>query len=143
MKDIYAWVPWFHNLARRIADDGRPLLIELAKTVHWYEDRSKSPPLLNYGDENLDPFSFFNYLAGRSYRRENRARIYPSINQVAGTPDLPPLDRADAFLFPASPSVAALFHNRGDGRPDLLWSLFRSAVSAEFRECRIGCRIRG
>lgn len=112
MKDLYAWVPWFHSLAQRIANGGKPLLIELAKTTHWYDDRSKSPPLLNYGDENIDPFSFFNYLAGRSYHRANRVRIYPSINQVAGTPEFQSLDRDDAFYFPASPSVAALFHDR-------------------------------
>ena len=129
MKEIYGWVPWFHSLAQQIADGGKPLLIELAKTVQWNEDPSKSPPLLNYGEENVDPFSFFNYLAGLSYRAGNRARIYPSINRIAGTRGLPPLDRGDAFIFPASPSVAALFNNRGRGRPDLLWSLFRSAVS--------------
>ncbi|MCY3842030.1 MAG: AAA family ATPase [Acidobacteria bacterium] len=129
MKEIYAWVPWFQSLAQRIADGGEPFLIELAKAVPWKADGSE-PPLLKYGDENIDPFSFFNYLAGLSYRAENRARLYPIIDkQIAGAPDLPPLDRDDAFLFPAAPSLNALFHNKGNGRPGLLWSLLRSAVS--------------
>ena len=129
MKEIYAWIPWFRSLAQRIADGGEPFLIELAKTVPWKADGSE-PPLLKYGEENIDPFSFFNYLAGLSYRAENRTRIYPTIHeQIAGAPDLPPLDRDDAFLFPAAPSLNALFHSRGDGRPALLWSLLRSAVS--------------
>ena len=130
MKEIYAWVPWYRSLAQRIAEDGQPLLIELAKTVPWKPDGSE-PPLLKYGEDNVDPFSFFNYLAGLSKgsRPENRARIYPSINRIAGTRDLQPLDRDDAFIFPAAPSMNVLFHNEGDGRPDLLWRLFRSAVS--------------
>ena len=130
MKEIYAWVPWFQSLAQRIADDGKPLLIELTMKVHWKADGSE-PPLLKYGEENVDPFSFFNYLAGLSkgQRAENRARMYPSISKIAGIPDLQPLDCDDAFIFPAAPSMNALFHNEGDGRPDLLWSLFRSAVS--------------
>ena len=131
MKEIYAWVPWFQSLAQRIAEDGKPLLIELAKTVPWKKDRSEPPLLLN-GEENVDPFSFFNYLAGLSKgegRAENRKRIYPSISRIAGTPDLEPLDRDDAFDFPASPTLNALFDKEGGGRPGLLWSLFRSAVS--------------
>ena len=56
MREIYGWVPWFHSLAQQIAAGGKPLLIELAKTVQWNEDRSKSPPLLNYGEETLIPF---------------------------------------------------------------------------------------
>ena len=129
MKEIYAWVPWFQSLAQRIADGGEPFLIDLAKAVPWKVDGSE-PPLLKYGDENIDPFSFFNYLAGLSYRAANRARLYPIIHmQTAGAADLPPLDRDDAFMFPAAPSLNALFHNKGDGRPDLLWKLLRSAIS--------------
>ena len=70
----------------------------------WKADGSE-PPLLKYGEENIDPFSFFNYLAGLSYRAENRARMYPIINRMAGTPDLQALDRNDAFMFPASPAI--------------------------------------
>ena len=128
MKGIYAWVPWFQSLAQRIARDGQPFLSELAKTVPWKADGSE-PPLLKYGAVNIDPFSFFNYLAGLSYQLKNRARMYPSISQMVGTPDPESIDRDDAFMFPASPTINALFHNEGEGRPELLWSLFRSAAS--------------
>ena len=55
MKEIYDWVPWFRELARKIAEGGETYLIEKAKQVNWGED----PSLLRYGDEGIDPFSFF------------------------------------------------------------------------------------
>ena len=116
MKGIYAWVPWFQSLAQRIARDGQPFLSELAKTVPWKADGSE-PPLLKYGAVNIDPFSFFNYLAGLSYQLKNRARMYPSISQMVGTPNPESIDRDDAFMFPASPTINALFHNEGEGAP--------------------------
>ena len=128
MKEIYDWVPWFQNLAQRIAEGGEQFLIERAKMVAWHRDGSL-PPLLKHGDENIDPFSFFNYLAGRCHIAKNRARIYPSIDEHFGTPGLKPLDLDKRFIFPASPTLNALFHDRGKGDPDLLWALFRNAVS--------------
>ena len=128
MKEIYGWVPWFRKLAQNVAEGGKHFLIERAKKVAWNQN-GDSPKLLQHGDENIDPFSFFNYLAGRSGTSANRARIYPCINELFGTPDLDHLDRDEAFIFPASPLVTALFHDKGDGAPDLLWDLFRDAVS--------------
>ena len=63
MKEIYAWVPWFQELADKIAEGGETYLAEAAKRVGWRDDGDK-PPLLKHGDENIDPFSFFgNYIA--------------------------------------------------------------------------------
>ena len=53
----YSWVWWFRELAQNIAaDDGRGLLADKAKHVFLPSD---DPPLLKYGDDNVDPFSFF------------------------------------------------------------------------------------
>ena len=128
MKEIYDWVPWFKKLAQTIAEEDEDFLIERAKRVDWNLDGGTCP-LLNYGDENIDPFSFISYLAGRSYRTANRLRIHSSINELFGTPKLEHLALGEAFFFPAAPSINALFHNRGDGDPVLLWDLFRRAVS--------------
>ena len=128
MKAIYDWVPWFKSLAQTIAGEGKDFLIERAKKVPWNQD-GDDPPLLKYGDENIDPFSFINYLAGRSYRKANRLRIHPSINELFGTPELEYLALDEAFAFPSSPTINALFHDQGDGDPTLLWDLFRRAVS--------------
>ena len=128
MREIYDWVPWFKKLVQTIAEEGEDFLIERAKKVEWFPD-GRTPPLLKYGDKNIDPFSFISYLAGRSYRRANRLRIHPSINELFGTPELEHIALDEAFFFPAAPTINALFHDRGDGDPVLLWDLFRSAVS--------------
>ena len=71
MKEIYDWVPWFRELAEKIADGGERDLIDKAKRVAW-SDNDKAPPLLRYGDDNIDPLSFF-YTAKRvAWRLEQR-----------------------------------------------------------------------
>ena len=82
---------------------------------------------MKHGDENIDPFSFFYYLAGRSDTAENRRRIYPSIDEFFGTPNLECLDRDEAFYIPQSIRSWS-FHQSGEGNPGLLWDLFWSAV---------------
>ena len=47
MKEIYDWVPWFQELAGKIAEGGEAYLIKKAKQVKWGGD----PSLLKYGDE--------------------------------------------------------------------------------------------
>ena len=126
VKEIYAWVPWFKELAQIVADGGKDSLVKRAKEVQWTPD-GEDPPLLKYGDENIDPFSFFYYLAGRSHTAENRRRVYPSIDAFFGTPTLQCLDRDEAFYIPASIRSWS-FHQSGEGNPGLLWNLFRSAV---------------
>ncbi|MDD9981703.1 MAG: AAA family ATPase [Gammaproteobacteria bacterium] len=128
MKEIYGWVPWFRNLARRIDEGGPELLIERAKRVEWKEDGSEAP-LVRYGDENIDPFSFFYYLAGHSSSARSRAWIYPRISKhfEVSTPEH--LDRDEAFIFPTPNLVNVLFHQDGTGNPQLLWDLFRQATS--------------
>ena len=128
MKEIYGWVPWFRKLAQIVAEGGKHFLIERAKKIDW-NPKGDTPPLLRHGDENIDPFSFVSYIASRSGTAANRARIYPSVNEFFDTPDLEHLDLDDAFIFPASPLVNVLFHDQGAGDPDLLWRLFRNAVS--------------
>ena len=126
MKEIYAWVPWFKELAQIVADGGKDSLVKRAKEVQWTSD-GQNPPLLKHEDENIDPFSFFYYLAGRSDTAENRRRIYPSIDECFGTPNLECLDRDEAFYIPQSIRSWS-FHQSGEGNPGLLWDLFWSAV---------------
>ena len=128
MKEIYDWAPWFRNLARRIAEDGPESLIERAKRVQWREDEREAP-LLMYGDENIDPFSFFYYLAGHNAWAKSRARVYPSIAEHFQAPDPQHLDRDEVFGFPTPNLVNVLFHDEGRGNPTLLWKLFRQAAS--------------
>lgn len=128
MKEIYAWVPWFQELAGKIEEGGEEYLAEAAKKVAWRDD-DKKQQLLNFGDENIDPFSFFYSLAQRNQDRRSRKRIYPSIVKEFNMEHQPPVEADDGFIFP-TPSYRAkvLFHNNGHGNPNLLWRLFRASV---------------
>ena len=127
MKEIYDWVPWFKELAKKIADGGEKYLAEKAKMVDWRDDGAESP-LLKYSDDNIDPLSFFYTLASQSNGQASRARVYPSVAhafQLDRTPNLVP---DDLFIFPTPPRLNTLFHYKGSGDPPLLWRLFRHAV---------------
>ena len=127
MREIYHWTEWFSELAGKIAEGGEGFLIERAKRIAWKADRT-DPSLLLYGDENIDPFSFFYSLAGLAQSQESRNRIYPSINENFNINTSLPLDCDDAFIFPTPDPRNLLFHSNGNGDPQLLWHLFRDAV---------------
>ena len=129
VKEIYDWVPWFRELAEKIAEGGERELIDKAKQVAW-NDNGKAPPLLQYGESYIDPLSFFYALASRSKFPESRNRIYPSINAAFKLERELAHDSDDHFVFPTPPLVNVLFHGgEGTGDPALLWRLFRQAVS--------------
>ncbi len=131
MKEIYAWVPWFQELAGKVAEGGEAGLIERAKQVEWTVD---NPILLRYGDENIDPFSFFYFLA-QCNGRKNREEIYKNVNSAFGISEensLSAVTFSDGFIIPTPTFITpVLFHNNGAGDPKLLWKLFRKAISDE------------
>ena len=63
MIKSYSWVPWFQELTGKIAEKGEEYLIDRSKEVNWI---TEAPKLLNYKDENIDPFSFIYFLAQRN-----------------------------------------------------------------------------
>ena len=128
MRDLYVWTDWFTELAGKIAERDEAYLAEAAKKVEWRND-DKVQPLLNYGDENIDPFSFFYTLAQRGQDVGSRKRIYPSIKEVFNMEGQPPIELEDGFIFPTPPyNASVLFHDDRQGNPKLLWNLFRRAV---------------
>lgn len=128
MKELYLWRPYFTELARKIAENGESYLIDRAKQVKWKADDSV-PPLLQFGDHNIDPFSFFYTVAGNSPHAGPRKRIYESLSSVFELQSTIPIQLDDAFIFPTPPLINTLFHSSGKGNSDLMWQLFRSAVS--------------
>ena len=128
MKEIYDWIPWFGELAQKIAEGSEQYLIDRAKRVAW-RDSDKEHPLLSKGDENIDPFSFFYTLANRSGKEKSRQVVYPSIEHEFEMTHQLQVDCDEAFLFPIPPAVNLLFHDGEYFDPQLLWRLFRSAVS--------------
>ena len=126
MKDVYDWVPWFSTLAQKIVTGGKNYLVENAKNVNWNNDENLSP-LLSYDDKNIDPFSFFYFLA-RCNSPNIRPIVYPSISREFNLAEPPSFDIVDAWLFPTPlPKAKVLFHSDGEGDPDLMWELFKSA----------------
>ncbi len=128
MKEVYDWVPWFRELGKKIDEGGEQFLIDKAKSIEWKDDDSVSP-LLKYGDDNIDPFSFIYTLASLSKSSKGRNRIYPGIQDAFGLTAVLPLDLDDAFIFPMPMPLSTLFHWDGKGDPALLWRLFRDAVA--------------
>ena len=130
VKEIYIWVPYFNELTHKIAEGGEKHLIEAAKRVAWKKEGSISP-LLNFGDEGIDPFSFIYTVAGYSKWKESRKRIYGSLSSIFEMESELPADLDEAFFFPTPTVQNTLFHSgrRSQEDTDLLWRLFRSAVS--------------
>ena len=128
MKEIYDWVPWFEELAGKIKDGGEQYLIDRAKQVEWRDD-GKQQPLLSYSDESINPFSFFYSLASRKDKVSDRERLFPSIESAFDLKNQFPTDLDDAIIFPTAPAQNTLFHGKRDSDPQLLWRLYRAAVS--------------
>ena len=118
MKEIHDWVPWFRELARKIAEGGKADLIRKARQVKW---GGEDPALLRYGDEGIDPFSFFYFLASKNTKNQ-RESVYNSVGDVFEIQSRP-----DRYIFPV-PKFNMLFHNGQVFHSDLLWRLFKQAV---------------
>ncbi|MCY3689492.1 MAG: AAA family ATPase [Gammaproteobacteria bacterium] len=131
MKEIYDWVDWFKELAQVVDEVGENGLIERIKSIDWgsVEDGTHFR-LLNpeYGDENIDPLSFFYTLAMRN-STNLRSIVYKSVKEEFSlTTPLPPFELSDAWIFPTPQARAnTLFHLEGRGDPVLMWKLFRDA----------------
>ena len=119
MKEDYIWVPWFSELARKISNAGEQYLIEKSKEVNWIKDK---PPLLAFGDENIDPFSFFYFLASKMWINDQET-VYSSVGEVFEMEAQCPGKSIIPAIFTNN-----LFHNGKIFRPDLLWILFHEAV---------------
>ena len=124
MNPRYAWIPWFEELARKIAEGGPEFLAPRARRIPWNKG-GKAAALLQREDENIDPLSFFRFLASKNNHSRWRT-VHPEIRQHFGLTS--GSDHAfEGFYFPAS-KQQLLFDNSGIGHLDLLWRLFRNAV---------------
>ena len=130
MKEIYDWVGWFRELGRAIRSAGEDGLITQASQVDW-GGKPDLPELLKNGDQGIDPFSFLYSLAQKNTKHQ-RPRVYPSVAECFGLEAPPDPGNEDLYAFPAPPPMApAVFNNRIEFKPDLLWRLFRQAVENE------------
>ncbi len=120
MMNVFNWIPWFRQLAENIDKEGEQYLIETAKKVDWGKD------VLIQHDKNIDPFSFFRFLANRDTKNLYKT-VYGSVHKefkLTGEIPSPP------HFFPHP--VFSLFFNDGKNfSPELLWKLFRQVVRKE------------
>ena len=117
----YTWVRWFRELACKIAEGGPKTLVPAAKAVDWLRS---DPPILQYGDNNVDPFSFI-YTLSSHLGDEKFERRLQSAHEAFGIEA--PFPRSRPHI-PTPIAMGTLFHNAGTGQPSLLWRLFRQVA---------------
>ena len=124
MKEIYDWVPWFRELAKKIAEGGETYLIEKARQVEWEGNLS----LFQDDNKGIDPFSFFYFLASKNTANQLEP-VYYSVSRVFEIKSpLPDMDIYDYYIFPSPDARYNNFYNKKNFEFDLLWRLFREAV---------------
>ena len=123
MSELFVWVPWFMELAGKIADGGPKFLAERARAIPW--NKKGEAKLVQYGDKNVDPFSFFRFLSSKNTLRWKH--VHPAISHHFGLTTGSGDNFDDGFYFPTG-QRQILFHEAGTGDPDLFWRLFRAAI---------------
>ncbi len=127
MPELFRWVPWFGELAKKVREGRREGLVARAKEVDWVGRRA----VLEQGEENADPLTFFYHLAsiagGKTRKRE---KIYSSVAKVFEIETNLDYGSGDCFIFPTPPGLAVLFNNTG-ADPRLFWALFEQACALD------------
>ena len=127
MKELFDWIPWFEELAVKVAEVRREGLVERAREVDWAGLRRA---VLAQGDKGADPLTFFYHLA--SIKGPKRRTVYASVAKEFGIEIDLDYGFNDGFIFPTGDPRNIEFHDTGDD-PNLLWDMFDQA-----RACGLG-----
>ena len=122
MTELFQWVPWFGKLAEAVAKVRREGLVERAKEVDW---AGMKCAVLDQGEENADPLTFFYHLAAIS-KSKARETVYASVAKAFGVASNLDYSLEDRFIFPTPPPINVMFNNTG-ADPQLLWTTFDQA----------------
>ncbi len=125
MKELFQWVPWFDELAKKIREGQREYLVEKVSKIDW---GGGTVAVLADGENRADPFTFFYHLASiAGGTAEKRMTIYKSVADVFGIES--PLDYStdECFIFPCPPSLNVRFNNNAEDNTQLLWEMFNQA----------------
>ncbi len=126
MKELFQWVPWFEELARKVGEGRRESLVERAKKVDW---AGKKCAVLEQGEDKADPLTFFYHLASiAGGKTEKRRTIYASVSEVFGIENELDYSVDDCFIFPIPPALQVQFNNTG-ADPQLLWRMYDQACA--------------
>ena len=122
----YDWVPWFTELSKKILEGGEADLINRSKQIDW---RGSQPPsLLNYGDENIDPFSFIYLLASKNTTNQFEP-VFRNVHKLFDISVRPPTEESQSLIIPPPQAgFGVLIHEGENVDRVLLWKLFRQTV---------------
>ena len=126
MRELFQWVPWFEELAKKVRECRREGLVERVKKVDWPEKMTVA--VLADGENRADPFTFFYHLASiAGGKADRRITIYKSVAYVFGIES--PLDYStdECFIFPIPPGFVVRFNNGPEDNTQLLWDVFDQA----------------
>ena len=122
MSELFAWVPWFQELASKIAADGPQDLLRRSQRIPWNAGDALGVSALTRLGEEIDPFSFFRFLASKN-EPGHWERVHPAISRHFDLTASADHDFDKGFYFPAS-KQQLLF----TGNAELYWRLFRAAI---------------
>ena len=128
MTELFQWVPWFGELAKKVREGRREGLVERARKVDWAGGRCA---VLAQGEQNADPLTFFYHLAAvAGGKAEKREKVYSSVAEVFEIESNLDYSFEDRFIFPIPPGFAVLFNNTG-ADPRLFWEMFDQACAVD------------
>ena len=120
MKEMYDWVAWHRELAKKIEGGGRDDLVEkIGRVAH---KQALGPARLG-----RDPLSFFGFLRN-SQSKSNE--VCETVQDVFGLPELPDPKFRDIIFPSLSKSLSSEGAMFPVGNDDLLWRLFEQATQA-------------
>ncbi len=134
MKEMFHWVPWFTELAGRVAEGGEQYLNERAKRVDWgtaghaqVEHKRRPAAAAILARESIDPLTFFAALAVRSKDESSGKSTFLSVGREFELSNSQLAGDSDAWDMPRSHH---LFwdYDLGQSQHDLAWRMFRQAT---------------
>ena len=125
MRELFQWVPWFEELAKKVRAVQREGLVERVKKVNW---AGRKVSVLEEGEDRADPLTFFYHLAAISGgKTEKKIVIFKSVADVFGIKSSLDYDNPNCFIFPTPPSLQVKFNNNPEDNTQLLWDIFNQA----------------
>ena len=100
MRELFQWVPWFEELAKKVREVQREGLVERVKKVNW---AGRKVSVLEEGEDRTDPLTFFYHLAAISGgKTEKKIVIFKSVADVFGIKSSLDYDNTNCFHLPNS-----------------------------------------
>ena len=147
MTELFQWVPWFGELAKKVREGRREGLVARAKEVDW---AGRKCAVLAEGEHKADPLTFFYHLASIARGRAGREAVYASVAEVFGIEsefDYTAWTTASSFRFrlgyrfgSTTPELIRSFFGRCSIRraPSMAHPMAPLAPTLSLRRCRSG-----